>query len=545
MELNDKIKIRSISFGSSKFRKFQNITIPIADRITLIAGHNGIGKSTILGLIASASANLDKKSYFDKNFSYDINDIIHLDPFELENKELKIPWPKIVYSSNEIEHWKNIRITLRQKENRLRSVSTTDTNSPDKSLSAPDGKFPLPTIYLGMLRMLPIGESNPTDIVCIHNDMNVEDKASLKSFINKVIRNTAVNSGDEIIKQSINNTGKNSNHPSYSHNVRSISLGQDSLSSIATAIVSFHKLKRELGNNYKGGILLIDEIDAGFHPKAQQNLINALSNEANTLSLQIIATTHSAGLIEYVHSDSKIRDNSNRNLDKVIYLAGTGTPSIVNWSLEKILSDMSLSALPEEKKEKIPVIKAYLEDEQALIFLKGILGMTRNQKTFYGKGSKKKLEIIPIGVGGSNIINLPKHDKYFNDVLLIVDADTSIPRTSKNALKLPTVKSMSYSPERTIYEYLKELAKGNSSKYYSTYQNLLNEGISQDRLNEEFLSSGSDITKRDPAKRWFNNIYQNLNTYNLFQCWVNDHQQETEQFIHNLEEKLEILCFRS
>lgn len=148
MEQNNRLKIKSISFGESKFRKLRNITIPIAERITLIAGHNAVGKSTILGLIASASANTEKRSYFGRSFSYDINEIIHLDPIELEEKQLKLPWPKIVYSSNEIEHWKTIRITQRTKETRLRSVSTTDINSPDKELAKTDGKFPLPTIYL-------------------------------------------------------------------------------------------------------------------------------------------------------------------------------------------------------------------------------------------------------------------------------------------------------------------------------------------------------------------------------------------------------------
>jgi hypothetical protein len=38
-----KIKLNSISFGDVPFRKLKNITIPIADRITLISGHNGIG----------------------------------------------------------------------------------------------------------------------------------------------------------------------------------------------------------------------------------------------------------------------------------------------------------------------------------------------------------------------------------------------------------------------------------------------------------------------------------------------------------------------
>ena len=49
------MKIKSISFGDIPFRMFRNLTINISERLTVIAGHNGIGKSTLLGLIANGS----------------------------------------------------------------------------------------------------------------------------------------------------------------------------------------------------------------------------------------------------------------------------------------------------------------------------------------------------------------------------------------------------------------------------------------------------------------------------------------------------------
>ena len=49
------MKIKQIVFGDQEFRMLSNMNLEIADRITVIAGHNGIGKSTILGLIANGS----------------------------------------------------------------------------------------------------------------------------------------------------------------------------------------------------------------------------------------------------------------------------------------------------------------------------------------------------------------------------------------------------------------------------------------------------------------------------------------------------------
>ena len=42
-------------FGDPPFRMLGKMKIEISDRITAIAGHNGVGKSTILGLIANGS----------------------------------------------------------------------------------------------------------------------------------------------------------------------------------------------------------------------------------------------------------------------------------------------------------------------------------------------------------------------------------------------------------------------------------------------------------------------------------------------------------
>ena len=88
------IKILSLDFGPNKLRKLSNISIPIASRLTVIAGHNGIGKSTILALLAHPSGLTNRPvkgtpltyttsantSYFDKTFQANFNEIIHIDP---------------------------------------------------------------------------------------------------------------------------------------------------------------------------------------------------------------------------------------------------------------------------------------------------------------------------------------------------------------------------------------------------------------------------------------------------------------------------------
>lgn len=528
-----KIKINSLEFPSSGFRKLRNLNINFAERITLIAGYNGVGKSTILGLLASSSGTEDV-SYLSRKFSIDINYIIHLDEKELSNKSLRFPWPKAVYSieteDSVIEHWKYISITKRPE--RLRSVPRTHQDSPDKAIAGQDAKIPLPTLYLGMLRALPIGESNEKSVQSIQEDLNQEDRAKLINFINKIIPNTALDSFTTT--QSIKNSGKHSVHPAYAHSSKSVSLGQDSLSSIATAVISFHRLKREMKNEYPGGLLIIDELDAGFHPKAQEKLFQTLAASAKELSLQIIATTHSTELITYAFSYAKNVEQYCQSPDKVVYLAGSTSPAVVDWNLEQILSDMRcvyhFPAKSQERTIRHKDVKIYLEDEEAAKFFKGLFSMKTNYKIFHQQKNRKRGHVIPMGVGGSNLIQLPKHDSYFNTVILVVDADTSVPKKAKNVVKLPTSRA-GWNPENTIYHYIEELAKGQNGKYATTYRHLLSKyGVSTDKLIDVFLSNEINIKNRESSKKWFNISFGLIKEYDIIRFWAGDHLNEFEAF---------------
>jgi hypothetical protein len=228
-------------------------------------------------------------------------------------------------------------------------------------------------------------------------------------------------------------------------------------------------------------------------------------------------------------------------------LAGTNSPEVVQWDVNTILSDMNLSELPDNTSEVVVDIKAYLEDDEAASFLKGILGMAKNYKTYNGHGSKKRLQVIPIGIGGSNLVQLPKHDPYFNGVMLIVDADTSIPNKVCNALKLPDSSvqgRLGLNPERTIYEYIQELAKGQACEYVETHNFLVRKGVSTDRLENDFLKSDVTISKRESSKSWFKSVFSKIEEYELLSRWAVDHPKKMADFKQSLEQKLHELYLK-
>lgn len=533
-----KIKLRSLEFFPNGMRKLKNIKLEFAERFTIIAGYNGIGKSTILGLIASASGLPKEDSYFDKPFSIDINHIIHFDPDELETEKLSPPWPKATYVNldTEKEHWKNIRLTKRP-EKRLRSVASTAADSPDNDLSLSDGKVPLPTIYLGLLRVLPVGETLEAHVQSeFEESLDEDDKDCIIKFINDVMSGSTNKKVKDFTGLSVKYTNKRTKHPTYAHSSKSVSLGQDSLSSIATAIASFNKLKREMGEDYPGGLLIIDEIDAGFHPKAQQQLFEALCSQAKKLSLQIIATTHSPRMVELTHPDSNFKKSEQRNaqyLDKIIYLADSRNPEPVDWPLNTILEDMSLSPLTTESEVKPEKVKIYLEDEEAAFFLKGILGMKRDYKSL----ESIPFQIFPLGIGGTNLLKLPKFDPHFEKVILLVDADTTVPDTRKNGLKLPSPKDEVKSPENILYSYIEHLVNNDTAQYSATYKALKRRGITSDRLTEDFLNTHSG-TDREARKKWFKSNYKKIEEYEILTFWTNDHAEEVNKFKKELVNKL-------
>jgi predicted ATPase len=541
------IKLKSLTFDQHPFRKLRNITIPIAERITIIAGHNGIGKSTILGLIANGSGirHAPNKSYFNRAFEANLSEIVHLD-YEKEFEAYKdngaqLPSPTIEYKINGEKLFKRCTITNRKERREVRVVPRNDPheemNSKDGTVQVgPDAKVPLPTLYLGMTRMLPVGES-PLGSVTSSPDESIhpDDAAFIKSFTDKVI-GTGYQSDEPVIitTQSIKGTRKTSKHPGYSHSAKCVSLGQDSLSAIATVLASFKKLQRELAEDYLGGLLVIDELDAGFHPHAQVQLVRALASAARTLNLQILATTHSVLLIEAIHPDTNPVGPSGKYVDAVVYLTDTRTPRVAeNYSFKDIQGDMSL--IPPSVTPHITprTLKIYLEDPEAHFVIERLL--TSKLKRRVKREAGVKLKAIPLSVGCENLKGFHKHDPYFRTVLIALDADASITRQSKNTrniIKLPGgvgSNKKGLPPEGTIHAFITELAS-NSSKYPYSQDELIKMKVTSDHLYSHLLTGVSNINDRASAKKWMSAKLKHIRDWKLVELWLLENPNQVKKF---------------
>lgn len=606
------MKLKKISFDEKGFRKLKNIEIPIAPYITAIAGHNGIGKSTILGLIANCSGlSKGEKSFFGKVFQSNFQEAFHLDYFQdYDNYHIngtkKADTPKVtvqyhvetnqdgsfielnkicavsiqkhaikerLYKNHMIKVTEdkhidpNHSLDLEDVDNnslssssepliniwRLRIIPRTQQlpNTPeievlDEKLKGA-GKMPIPTLYLGMSRMTPIGEFDAEliDKKTIRK-MNGEDKNFIVNSFKDVLYFDE--SDNEITAHSFSSSKKSSYLPSFPYHSFTVSLGQDSLSSIVTALASFNYLKRTSPQTYSGGILVIDEVDAGLHPRAQEKLINLLHTQARKLNLQIILTTHSLTVIKTILSKN---EHPGEKVNNVVYLQDSNFPRIMeNPTYTKIKNDMLVLAPLEDKPE---TIKLYFEDDEALFFFKQILKYKNiiHDKDYFGK----ELELISLSVGCNILLDLHKGDSYFQSVILIPDNDVFSSESNRKTIEenpnicpLPNdstftdnTRHTERNPEMILYRFLQRKLEGHNDNFWKQMPGAYTSDYVRDRVMT--LTSNSN---RDENKKWFQDNVNFIEKSGIIEKWCGENEKQVDMFLERIVEAVNIVsCSKS
>lgn len=606
------MKLKKISFDEKGFRKLKNIEIPIAPYITAIAGHNGIGKSTILGLIANCSGlSKGEKSFFGKVFQSNFQEAFHLDYFQdydnyhingtkkadtpkvtvqyhvetnqagsfielnkicavsiqkhaikerlYKNHMIKVPEDKHIDPNHslDLEDVDNNSLSSSSEPLiniwRLRIIPRTQQlpNTPeievlDEKLKGA-GKMPIPTLYLGMSRMTPIGEFDAEliDKKTIRK-MNEEDKNFIVNSFKDVLYFDE--SDNEITAHSFSSSKKSSYLPSFPYHSFTVSLGQDSLSSIVTALASFNYLKRTSPQTYSGGILVIDEVDAGLHPRAQEKLINLLHTQARKLNLQIILTTHSLTVIKTILSKN---EHPGEKVNNVVYLQDSNFPRIMeNPTYTKIKNDMLVLAPLEDKLE---TIKLYFEDDEALFFFKQILKYKNiiHDKDYFGK----ELELISLSVGCNILLDLHKGDSYFQSVILIPDNDVFSSESNRKTIEenpnicpLPNdstftdnTRHTERNPEMILYRFLQRKLEGHNDNFWKQMPGAYTSDYVRDRVMT--LTSNSN---RDENKKWFQDNVNFIEKSGIIEKWCGENEKQVDMFLERIVEAVNIVsCSKS
>lgn len=491
-----------------KFRNIEGETLKLGKVVTLISGQNGVGKSTLLGLIGQPFGYYNGKKWgasqqTEEKTKYDLKDI-YGDPFETEFKDIfrlssiydhpDFNKDSKVVTADQEGMLNQYYYSLKFYENKFQYDSISgyikDRGKDDDTLrvviSEYDKKTPLPystliypTKYLGLNRVLPIVDLSKEQI----EETNFTE--SEKEFFQKAKNYILLL--EEEYEESLLTEGKVKKTviSTSNYNYEGMSIGQDNISKIISTIISFERLKNKQNRLYQGGILLIDEIETTLFPAAQHNLIKFLYEHCKRLKIQLVATTHSVELLKYV-SLNKSKFEVENDKFKISYLKKRGEKvSIKNdYDYRKIAFDLTLL----DEKEKKDKISIYFEDKEAKIVFKKILG--DKIFTFY--------DYIDVNLGHGNYISLYQHKfEEFHKNIVVLDGDANdASKYSHAGGKVPSnfVFLPGETPEKLVYDYLNSLSdnhefwKGKytrqifTNNYREKIENKLNQGMKEREL---------------------------------------------------------------
>lgn len=378
-----------------KFRALKDVNCELGDHITVVCGKNGTSKSSILGIAAQIFS-------FEKDYSADKELSFHQiagGPFKSQYSEhFRISDTFDLPGSMKVDIELHDGYTDKPATARLELMKRLIKG---KGLSIPrpvvrnnsttlgqntSRNFTHPVIYLSLKRLFPITartyEVNELAYLTKHK----------KDFIN--LTNELLNRNSSNVTATDGTISSAVAH-GENYDQESVSAGEDNAGQIVLAIMSFRKLKDEY-KDYKGGLLLIDEADAGLFPTAQINLLKILDRECKNLNIQVMMTSHSPVLIEYAFEQSQ----KFKRRYKTIYLSNTyGDVQIMeDWSWARISADINTKTITATSQASLPRINVYFEDGEAADFFASLM-VRQPLKKFTNPMSG-------ITLGCSNFINL-------------------------------------------------------------------------------------------------------------------------------------------
>ncbi|OGV35810.1 MAG: ABC oligo/dipeptide transport, ATP-binding protein [Lentisphaerae bacterium GWF2_45_14] len=493
-----------------KFRGFNNVEFKLGSLVTVIAGQNGTQKTTVLGLLSQPFSIASKK-----------HPMYNQQP--LCGGNFKSSFAEKFKFSENFDKAGEHEWTLYQKDERepftLVSEKRTDGNGNFRfwrkgKRKAGSGYIKLPVIYLSLKRLLPIGEDAD-----IKEDSSVILTETENDFFQKwhnkiLILNNVLEKADYISSQEKNTIGVNTTIYDWKLN----SAGQDNVGKILLAILSFKRLKDKYPNDYKGGILAIDELDATLYPGSQIELLRALRNFAAEYNIQVIFTTHSLTLLEkacQLQQDPKIANQVN-----VVFFEKCDNNIQILENLEFQYIRLRLKVLIEDI--IIPKISVFTEDNETIIFAKAIL-----------KTKCSRLNFIKASFSSSNLIELASKVPAFKfpHAIIILDGDVKSLKplmkkiaSLENILILPSEQS----PERLIANYLNTLSDT------SDVWRKIDAQFRKDYCFKDYSISEINAD-RDKAKKWFNLHlkYWKTNATKVINPWIAQHGQMANKFLED------------
>ena len=336
------------------------------------------------------------------------------------------------------------------------------------------------------------------------------------------------------------------------HDIFTNSAGEGNIIRIILAVLSFRRLKEQYGRDYKGGILLVDELDATLYGFSQNKLVDYLWNVADEYKIQIIFTTHSPIILKRVNKyQRKERQDKGIKLppfaydSSIVYLEPrydqdenrTILPKNICTSLElnRALNDINLDVPTDGNK-----INVYCEDLRSISFMQYVLSNKLNVNL------ELYMSFIDINLGWTNYVQLAeKRVPEFRNNIIVLDGDVpqkpeyrqkeQIITEAGNFLFLPLV------IEKSMFELLKNHRA--FSRFESSFSR--SPAFTYDVCFNHWPLD-ADNYKMNDYKQWYIQAETAMGDPNcLFAFWCREHHDELDTFVERFISLFNLLAERN
>ena len=371
---------------------FSGETIAFNFPVTAIVGENGAGKSTVLKAVASC---------YDK---------------DAHQKEY---YPSKLFIETHWDRIQNVKFTYRIR--RGASTETFSITKPTERWNYPEKKFVRPVFIFDISRTLPLDATAGYAKVAkqVANEISTESLQDsflthLKHILSKDYSTSRFVVPDIDNTKKIGLLGRGGQEISQFHQ----GAGEDTTQDLLMA----------LQNIPEYSLILIDEVEASLHPRAQRRLVRFLLWLSRQKRVQIIVTTHSSAIFEELPKEARILLLPNDLGKNVIYGAS---------------SEFALAKMDDEY---TPQLTLFVEDFEAKILLRELI-----RKHPDGSDVLSLVSIQPVGPADvvQMLGKLQLNNKLPYKALAFLDGDYP---ESIGCIRLPG----NDAPEKVIFKQFKE-----------------------------------------------------------------------------------------
>lgn len=438
------------------FRNLQDIEVEFGTRITVISGKNGTAKSTILGLAAqifsftkdyTTNTDLNYRTLNGQKFKSEFKEHFRLSEKYDKPGEMDISY--CVYDAYEKQDIDTLMLRLTDTEGR-KHRAVVRNNIKTKYSENTSRNITHPVIYLNLKRLYPIAEREEATVDIDYLKNNAKEFTKVCSTIVGKENHIITSTQGKVVNSSVTH-GNNYDH-------ESVSSGEDNVGQIVQALFSFKKLSEEYPN-YHGGLLIIDEIDAGLFPFAQAKIMQQLQYFAHDYNIQIIVTSHSPIIIEEIFDKSQKDPKQFKN----IFLSQAhGKLEIKNnyqWS--DIYADLFITTKVKSSDMVLPKVNIYAEDDEAFDFFSRLI-TSKNLTNIINR-----IREVSLGCKDYHALISKKIPEFTQKSIIVFDGDESKAERQKhqktfqkqhNLITLPTIQP----PDRLLFRFLFELPDNDS-----------------------------------------------------------------------------------